>query len=26
VHVPKDWPLVHRSRNVVAETSIWRKP
>ncbi len=26
VHVPKTWPLVHRSRNVLTETSIWRKP
>lgn len=26
VFVPADWPLVHRSRNVVTETSIWRKP
>jgi hypothetical protein len=26
VHVPKDWPLVHQSRNVMTETSIWRKP
>ena len=26
VHVPKDWPLVHRSRNVMTQTSIWRKP
>ncbi len=25
VHVPKDWPLVHRSRNVMTETSVWRK-
>lgn len=26
VHVPQDWPLVHQSRNVMTETSIWRKP
>lgn len=26
VHVPKDWPLVHQSRNVMTETSIWLKP
>lgn len=26
IHVPRDWPLVHRSRNVMTETSIWRKP
>jgi SAM-dependent methyltransferase len=26
VHVPKEWPLVHQSRNVMTETSIWRKP
>lgn len=26
VHVPKDWPLVHQSCNVMTETSIWRKP
>lgn len=26
VHVPKDWPLVHQSRNVMTQTSIWRKP
>lgn len=26
VHVPADWPLVHRSRNVMTETSIWRRP
>ena len=25
-HVPADWPLVHRSRNVMSETSIWTKP
>lgn len=25
VHVPQDWPLVHQSRNVMTETSIWRK-
>lgn len=26
VHVPQDWPLVHQSRNVMTQTSIWRKP
>lgn len=26
VHVPADWPLVHRNRNVLTETSIWRRP
>jgi hypothetical protein len=26
VHVPENWPLVHRSKNVMTETSIWRKP
>jgi hypothetical protein len=26
VHVPADWALVHRSRNVLTETSVWRKP
>lgn len=26
VHVPADWPLVHRSRNVLTETSIWQQP
>lgn len=26
LHVPVDWPLVHRSRNVLTETSIWRRP
>lgn len=26
VHVPADWALVHRSRNVLTQTSIWRKP
>ncbi len=26
VHVPTDWPLVHQSRNVLTQTSIWRKP
>ena len=26
VHVPKAWTLVHRSRNVLTETSIWLKP
>lgn len=26
VHVPKKWPLVHRSRNVMTETSVWMKP
>jgi len=26
VHVPPEWPLVHRSRNVLTQTSIWRKP
>ncbi len=26
IHVPKDWSLAHRSRNVMTETSIWRKP
>jgi predicted O-methyltransferase YrrM len=25
-HVPKDWPLVHESRNVLTRTSIWKKP
>lgn len=25
-HVPKDWPLVHQSHNVLTQTSIWRKP
>lgn len=25
-HVPPDWPLLHRSRNVLTQTSIWRKP
>lgn len=25
-HVPHDWPLLHRSSNVLTETSIWRKP
>lgn len=25
VHVPLDWALVHRSRNVLTETSVWRK-
>jgi len=25
VHVPKDWPLVHQSRNAMTRTSIWRK-
>ncbi len=25
-YVPADWPLVHRSRNVLTQTSIWRKP
>ncbi|MFZ4593894.1 MAG: O-methyltransferase [Verrucomicrobiaceae bacterium] len=25
-HVPADWHLVHQSRNVITETSIWRKP
>jgi SAM-dependent methyltransferase len=24
--VPAEWPLVHRSRNVLTQTSIWRKP
>jgi hypothetical protein len=24
--VPSDWPLVHRSANVMTETSVWRKP
>lgn len=24
--VPADWPLVHQSRNVKSQTSIWRKP
>ncbi|MGV3660319.1 MAG: O-methyltransferase [Prosthecobacter sp.] len=23
IHVPENWPLVHRSRNVMTETSIW---
>ena len=23
--VPKDWPLLHQSRNVLTQTSIWRK-
>ena len=26
VHVPKDWPLMHRSRNVLTKTSAWQKP
>lgn len=26
VHVPPDWPLMHRSRNVLTETSVWRRP
>lgn len=26
VHVPKDWPLVHQSCNVLTLTSVWRKP
>lgn len=26
IHVPKEWPLVHQSRNVLTQTSIWRKP
>ncbi len=26
VHVPAHWPLVHRSRNVMTETSVWRRP
>jgi len=26
VHVPTDWPLMHRSRNVLTETSVWRRP
>lgn len=25
-HVPNHWHRVHRSRNVMTETSIWRKP
>lgn len=25
-HVPADWPLLHRSRNVLTETSVWRRP
>ena len=24
--VPADWPVAHRSRNVMTETTIWRKP
>ena len=24
--VPSSWPLVHRSSNVMAETSIWERP
>ena len=24
--VPNDWPLLHQSRNVLTQTSIWRKP
>jgi hypothetical protein len=24
--VPSDWPLIHRSANVMTETSVWRKP
>ena len=26
IHVPNNWPLVHQSRNVLTQTSIWRKP
>lgn len=26
IHVPTDWPLVHESRNVLTQTSIWKKP
>jgi hypothetical protein len=26
MHAPKDWPLVHPSRNVMTAISIWRKP
>ncbi len=24
--VPENWPVVHRSRNAVTETTLWRKP
>lgn len=24
--VPLDWPLIHQSRNVLTQTSVWRKP
>jgi hypothetical protein len=24
--VPSSWPLLHRSENVVTQTSIWQKP
>lgn len=24
--VPADWPIVHQSRNVMTETTIWKKP
>jgi hypothetical protein len=24
--VPADWPMVHQSRNVMTETTIWQKP
>ncbi len=26
IYVPSDWPIVHRSRNVLTETGVWRKP
>lgn len=26
VYVPQEWLLTHRSRNVMTETSVWRKP
>ncbi len=26
VHVPEDWSLVHRSHNVLTETSVWMRP
>lgn len=24
--VPPDWPIIHQSRNVMTQTTIWRKP
>lgn len=24
--VPADWPVVHQSRNVMTQTTVWRKP